>query len=223
MRTQVGTVRAGPAGLLLSHLHRAGIDTLVLERRSRRRRGADPRRRARAGHGRPAERSRRRRAHAAGGADPPRDRAAVRGPAAPHPIVELADGRAITVYGQHEVVKDLIAARLAAGGPLAFGPRSRRCTTWTARRRASIPPGRRGPGTRLRFRRRRLRRLPRRLPRRFPRGALRVFERTYPFAWLGILAEAPPASGRADLHQPRARLRAAQHALADARPALPPG
>ena len=51
-------------------------------------------------------------------------RAAVRGPAAPHPpLSELADGRAITVYGQHEVVKDLIAARLAAGGQLAFEAR----------------------------------------------------------------------------------------------------
>jgi 2-polyprenyl-6-methoxyphenol hydroxylase-like FAD-dependent oxidoreductase len=36
MRTQVGIVGAGPAGLLLSHLlHREGIDTLVLEARSR--------------------------------------------------------------------------------------------------------------------------------------------------------------------------------------------
>ena len=31
-------------------------------------------------------------------------------------MAELTGGRAITVYGQHEVVKDLIAARLATGG-----------------------------------------------------------------------------------------------------------
>ena len=36
MRTQVGIVGAGPAGLLLSHLlHRRGIDSLVLEAHSR--------------------------------------------------------------------------------------------------------------------------------------------------------------------------------------------
>src|ERR1044072_4619503 len=36
------------------------------------------------------------------------------------PLSELADGRSITIYGQQEVVKDLIAARLATGRPLLF-------------------------------------------------------------------------------------------------------
>jgi p-hydroxybenzoate 3-monooxygenase len=36
MRTQVGIVGAGPAGLLLSHLlHREGIESVVVESRSR--------------------------------------------------------------------------------------------------------------------------------------------------------------------------------------------
>src|SRR5690349_22253528 len=35
LRTQVGIIGAGPAGLMLGHLlHRAGIDSVVLERRS---------------------------------------------------------------------------------------------------------------------------------------------------------------------------------------------
>ena len=54
-----------------------------------------------------------------------------------------------------------------------------------------------------------------------PAGVLRVHERDYPFAWLGILAEAAPVERRADLRPPRARLRAAQHALARGHPPLP--
>ena len=55
-----------------------------------------------------------------------------------------------------------------------------------------------------------------------PTGVLTVYEREYPFAWLGILAEAPPVERGADLRPPRARLRAAQHALARGHPPLPP-
>jgi p-hydroxybenzoate 3-monooxygenase len=36
-------------------------------------------------------------------------------------LSELTGGRAITVYAQHEVIKDLVAARLAAGGDIRFG------------------------------------------------------------------------------------------------------
>ena len=107
---------------------------------------------------------------------------------------ELADGRAITVYGQHEVVKDLIAARLAAGGQLAFEAEV-----------ASLHDLD-GATPRVRFRQDGE---DRELACDFvagcdgfhgvcrdavPEGVLQVFERTYPFAWLGILAEAPPAS-----------------------------
>ena len=68
---------------------------------------------------------------------------------------------------------------------------------------------------------RRLRRLSRRLPRERSRlRALAVFERTYPFAWLGHPRRDAAVARRADLRVPRARLRAAQHALADAHAAL---
>ena len=70
MRTQVAIIGAGPAGLLLGQLlHKAGIDNVILERAERRLRARPhPRRRARAGHRRPAGRRRRRRArmHAEG-------------------------------------------------------------------------------------------------------------------------------------------------------------
>jgi p-hydroxybenzoate 3-monooxygenase len=110
--------------------------------------------------------------------------------------IALSDltGRAITVYGQHEVVKDLIAARLAAGGEIFFGvedvalhdvdsERPRVRFTWNGTphdvecdfiggcdgfhgvSRPSIPA-----------------------------GVLRLYEKTYPFAWLGILAASPPAT-----------------------------
>ncbi len=52
---------------------------------------------------------------------------------------------------------------------------------------------------------------------RYLPGALSVYEREYPFAWLGILAATPPPSRRADLRLARARLRA----LACARPRSP--
>jgi p-hydroxybenzoate 3-monooxygenase len=103
-------------------------------------------------------------------------------------------GRAITVYGQHEVVKDLIAARLAAELPLHFDVadvavdnldsdtpiiRYARngetheiacdfiagCDGFHGICRPSIPD-----------------------------SVRTIYERTYPFAWMGILAEAPPAS-----------------------------
>jgi p-hydroxybenzoate 3-monooxygenase len=107
---------------------------------------------------------------------------------------DLTGGRAITVYGQNEVVKDLIAARVASGRPLIWeaqdvavhdlrGPRPRityqsggvqhaiecdviaGCDGFHGICRPSIPGDR-----------------------------LTVYERTYPFAWLGILARAAPTS-----------------------------
>ena len=56
-----------------------------------------------------------------------------------------------------------------------------------------------------------------------PPAALTTYERAYPFGWLGVLAETPPVSRRAHLRQPRARLRALQHALARAEPLLRAG
>ena len=86
MRTQVAIIGAGPSGLLLGALlHRAGIDAVILERADRRLRARPhPRRRARAGHGRPARRGRRRRAHAPRGPGARRLRAVLRRRAPPH-------------------------------------------------------------------------------------------------------------------------------------------
>ena len=106
----------------------------------------------------------------------------------------LTGGRAITVYGQNEVVKDLIAAREATGRPLYFEV-------------AGVAPvDMDGPQPKVRFT---LDGEPREIACDFiagcdgfhgicrpsiPAGQLRIFERDYLFGWLGILAEAPPAS-----------------------------
>ena len=122
MRTQVGIVGAGPDGLLLSHLlHLEGIESIVIEARSRRH--CEERIRAgvleqgsvdllcAAGLGerilreglvhRGLELRFRKRAHRID-------------------LFGLTGGRAITVYGQHEAVKDMIRARLDAGGQVLF-------------------------------------------------------------------------------------------------------
>jgi p-hydroxybenzoate 3-monooxygenase len=121
MRTQVGIVGAGPAGLLLSHLlARAGIDSVVLEARSR----AYVEQRVRAGV---LEHPTVELLREVGLADRldregmPHEGISLRFEGTDHRI-DFADlvGRGIMVYGQQEVVKDLIAARLAAGGDLRF-------------------------------------------------------------------------------------------------------
>src|SRR6478752_6612903 len=122
-RTQVAIVGAGPAGLILARLLAcAGIHSIVIERRDR----AYVEHRLRAGV---LEQTTVDLLRAAGVGDRMdreglvheglylqfdgvRHRIALR---------ELTGGRAITVYGQHEVVKDLIAARLAAGGDGSHG------------------------------------------------------------------------------------------------------
>jgi len=196
MRTQVGIIGAGPAGLMLSHLlRRQGIQSIVIESRSR----AHCEERVRAGvleqgtvdllietglgdrlkreglvhHGIELRFNRRR-----------------------HRInmFELTEGRAITVYGQQEVIKDLVQAQLNAGGEVHFeaevvglqqlegakpaihfrqNDEAREitcdfiagCDGFHGISRPSIPA-----------------------------GAVTMYEREYPFAWLGILAEAPPSS-----------------------------
>jgi p-hydroxybenzoate 3-monooxygenase len=196
MRTQVGIVGAGPAGLLLSHLlHGHGIESIVLESHSR----AYVESRVRAGvleHGSVET------LIAAGlGERLKREGMTHRGFeitwAGTRRRIDLhglTSGRAIAVYGQHEVVTDMIAARLAAGGTVLFeapatdvadlnGPRPRirferdgrtevidcdfiaGCDGFHGICRAAIPA-----------------------------GVLSIHERDYPFGWLGILAEAPPAS-----------------------------
>ena len=195
MRTQVGIVGAGPAGLLLAHLlHRAGIESVVVENQSRRH--VEERVRAgvleqvttdvleRCGVG---ERLRREGMVHHGielrfGGESRR--------------IALTDltGRSITIYGQQEVVKDLIAARLGYGGEILFEVADvalEGLETDSPRLNANHE---RGPlridcdfiagcdgshGVSRGF---------------IPEGALRHYERQYPFAWLGILAQAPPTS-----------------------------
>ncbi|GHB24003.1 4-hydroxybenzoate 3-monooxygenase [Streptomyces chryseus] len=195
MRTTVAIIGAGPAGLLLARLlHGAGIDCVVLESRTR----AYVEQRQRAGileqgtvdalracgagarmdaeglvhHGIELRFDRRR--HRIG-------------------FPELTGGRSVTVYAQTEVVKDLIALQLAEGPPLLFEARALAvekpesdhpvvrfthagreqtldcdyvvgCDGFHGIARAAVPDEIR-----------------------------RTYERTYPYSWLGILADVPPS------------------------------
>ena len=106
---------------------------------------------------------------------------------------ELTGGRTITVYGQQEVVKDLIAARLGAGGQIVFEAHDVR-VNGIATERPSVTYELDGTEHELRcdfvagcdgfhgVSRSSI-----------PDGVLTTFERTYPFAWLGILTETPPS------------------------------
>jgi p-hydroxybenzoate 3-monooxygenase len=121
-RTQVAIVGAGPAGLLLGRLlQRAGIDTVILEARDR----AYAEARVRAGV---LEQPTVEVLHEVGLAER-LDREGLRhggiylafdGARHHIPMDELTGGRAVTVYGQTEVVRDLIAARVSDGLPLVF-------------------------------------------------------------------------------------------------------
>jgi p-hydroxybenzoate 3-monooxygenase len=121
MRTQVAIIGAGPAGLLLSHLlHLNGIESVVLESRSR----AEIEATIRAGV---LEQGSMDILNETGVGERMRKEGAL------HHGIELAfggrrhridlsglTGKAITVYPQHEVIIDLVAARIAAGGALLF-------------------------------------------------------------------------------------------------------
>ena len=122
MRTQVGIVGAGPAGLLLSHLlHLEGIESVVLEARSR----EYVEHRVRAGV---LEQGTVELLDEAGLGDRLHREALVHhgielrfdGEGHRIDLAELTGGRTITIYGQQEVVKDLIAARLATAAPIRF-------------------------------------------------------------------------------------------------------
>ncbi|WP_198369315.1 4-hydroxybenzoate 3-monooxygenase [Roseomonas rosulenta] len=196
MRTQVGIIGAGPAGLLLAQmLHQRGIDAVVLEARSR----AYVESRIRAGL---LEQGSVETLTEAGVADRLHREGLVHhglelrfgGTGHRIDLAGLTGGKVVTIYGQQEAVKDMIAARLAAGLPLLFeaadvaihdiatnrpritfrhGGRDQAlecdiiagCDGFHGVCRAAIPS-----------------------------ADLRIFDRVYPFAWLGILSRSKPMS-----------------------------
>ena len=222
MRTQVGIVGAGPAGLMLSHLlHLEGIETdHPGEPQPRLHRGPHPRRADRALGARPPDRDRRRRAAAAREPVPPRHPFLLRRRAAPHRFPEAGrQGRHRLRPAGGDQGPGCAPARRRRADPV----RGRRCqpsTTSTGTSpRITLQPRRQGAGACLRLHRR-LRRLPRHLPaehsrRRAHRLRPRISVRLgrHP---LGVAA----GRRRADLFLSRARLRALHHALAVAGAAL---
>ena len=196
MRTQVVIVGAGPSGLLLGQLlHRAGVANIVLERQT----GDYVLGRIRAGVLEQTTCD----LLAEAGVD-----ARLRAEGLPHDGIELCfggvrhridlcaltGGKRVTVYGQTEVTRDLMAARAAAGLATVYEARDvalhgfdgntpsvtytqdgqahriecdfiAGCDGYHGVSRASVPP-----------------------------GAISSFERVYPFGWLGVLADTKPVS-----------------------------
>jgi p-hydroxybenzoate 3-monooxygenase len=196
MRTQVGIVGAGPAGLTLSHLlHQEGIESVVLEDRSR----EHVEQRLRAGVLEQAiadllvdagagERLRREGiVHHGIELQFDRERHRI-------PLSDLTGGRAIVIYGQTEIVKDLIRLRLDAGLPLLFDVSDVSVDDVESERpsirfsheggehvlECDVVAGCDGYHGVCRP--------------SIPAGVLSEFSREYPFGWLGILAAVPPSN-----------------------------
>jgi p-hydroxybenzoate 3-monooxygenase len=198
MRTQVGIVGAGPAGLILAHLlYREGIESVILEDRSR----DYVEHRVRAG------------LLEQGTVDLLNDMGVgdrLRREALQHhgiylqfdgrreyiPAGEIT-GRSIWIYGQQEIVKDLITARLEYDGPVLFEVHDVSVHGFAAdgdaqphiefthdgeeqRLDCDVIAGCDGFHGVCRP--------------AIPDGVLTVYEREYPFAWLGILAEVEPST-----------------------------
>jgi p-hydroxybenzoate 3-monooxygenase len=193
-KTTVAIIGAGPAGLLLSQLlHQDGIDSVILETKSR----SYVEERIRAGV---LEQGTVDVLTQAGVGDRLAREGMVHhgfdiqynGQRHRIDLSSLVGGKCVTIYGQHEVVKDLIAARLAAGGKIVFDAQDvalhgiesdepsisfvheanaqtlhckliAGCDGFHGICRPSIPA-----------------------------AAQQIYDRQYPFAWLGILAQAAP-------------------------------
>ncbi|MBV8703605.1 MAG: FAD-dependent monooxygenase, partial [Acetobacteraceae bacterium] len=197
MRTQVGIVGAGPAGLMLSHLlHLRGIESVVVESRSRETIEAT----IRAGV---LEQGTVDLMVQTGIGDRLRREGFVhhgielRFGGRGHRVnfYELTGGRVVTVYAQHEVLKDLIRARLEAGGQILFEARAlgvHDVASSAPRLSFASKEGEehvlecdfvagcdgsygvcRGA---------------------IPEAMRKDFLRVYPFGWFGILAKAPPSA-----------------------------
>jgi p-hydroxybenzoate 3-monooxygenase len=196
VRTHVAIIGAGPAGLTLGRLlEREGIEAVILEARSR----EYVEQRIRAGV---LEQGTVDLLTDAGVGDRMHREGLVHhgielrfdGVGHRIPLSDLAGGRVIVVYGQTEVVKDLIAARLETGAPLHFETEDVSLHDVETDRpsvrfrhdgadqvlECDVIAGCDGFHGVSR--------------RTMPQDRLQVFEREYPFAWLGILAEAPPSS-----------------------------
>ena len=196
MRTQILIIGAGPAGLLLGQLlHQAGLDTVIIERKSR----AHVLARIRAGV---LEQGTADLLDAAGvGARMHREgqihdgfSLAFDGRQHRIDLKDLTGGKTVRVYGQTEITRDLADARDASGAKTIYEaddvaiaafdtptPKVRftkdgiahemacdyiaGCDGYHGVCRASVPP-----------------------------AAMQTFERVYPFGWLGVLTDHPPAA-----------------------------
>ncbi|MFE7894920.1 4-hydroxybenzoate 3-monooxygenase [Streptomyces sp. NPDC057412] len=193
MRTTVGIIGGGPAGLLLARLlHRAGIDCVVLESRSR----EYVEQRQRAGMLEQGTVDALREAGAAARLDTEglvHHGIELRFDGERHRVdfPSLTGGRTVTIYAQTEIVKDLVALQRAEGPPLLFG----------AEALAVEKPESAAPVVRFRHEGRE-----RTLTcdwvagcdgfHGISRGVLpagRSYTRAYPYAWLGVLAEVAPS------------------------------
>ncbi len=198
MRTQVGIIGAGPAGLFLARLlHLNGIESVIVETHTRQYIES----RVRAGvleqgtvdlmaeMGVGDRLKREGMAHEGVGFCFNRRRHRIN-------FKELT-GRSITVYAQHEVIIDLVASRLASGGPLLFEAEAMKLEglDGTAKSKPAIHFRHQGEEKQVvcdfvagcdgfhgiaRA--------------AVPAGMLKAYTRIYPFGWLGILAAAPPSN-----------------------------
>ena len=193
MRTQVGIIGAGPAGLMLSHLlHLAGIDSIIIENRSR----DYIEQRIRAGL---IEQWATDMLVETGVGERMNSEAMFHdgnylcfNGELHHLNFRKLVGKGITIYGQQEVVKDLVDRRLADGGQILFevdnvsvhdvdGKTPKIMFRQDGKEQEIVCDfiggcdGFHGicrPG--------------------FPDGLLTFYDREYPFGWLGILSESPP-------------------------------